>query len=190
MGKKNKNKKSTADLEKKLTELEGEMAKNRKKMLKLNAKLAKMDVQDYVFKDRDGNDVQLSGLFGDKNELIVIHNMGKACSYCTMWADGFNGNFPHIEKRAAFALISPDAFEVQREFADERGWKFTMLSGKDSTFIKDMGYVTEKGEYWPGVSVFHKDNGTITRISKNYFGPGDYFCSVWHFFDMLPQKEK
>ena len=65
-----------------------------------------------------------------------------------------------------------------------------MFSGADSSFIRDMGYQTEKGDYWPGASAFHKDeNGKIIRVSKTYFGPGDYFCSVWHFFDMLPQKE-
>ncbi len=191
MGKKEKkNKNKNSDLEKKLEKLDKEMLKNRKKLLKLNAKLAKMDVEDYAFKDREGNEIKLSQMFGDKNDLIIIHNMGKSCSYCTMWADGFNGIFPHIEKRSSFALISPDSFEVQREFADERGWKFKMFSGKEGSFIKDMGYVTDKGGYLPGSSVFHKSNdGKITRVSKTFFGPGDYFCSVWHFFDMLPQDK-
>lgn len=190
MGKKDKKKKNgSAEIEKKYIKLEKEMMKSRQKMLKLNAKLAKMDVEDYTFKDKDGNDVKLSQMFGENNELIVIHNMGKSCSYCTMWADGFNGIYPHLEKRSAFALISPDAHDVQKAFADDRGWKFKMYSGKDSSFIKDMGYYTEKNGYWPGASVFHKDDGKITRISKTVFGPGDYFCSVWHFFDMLPKSD-
>jgi predicted dithiol-disulfide oxidoreductase (DUF899 family) len=190
MGKKDKKKKNnSSELEKKYIKLDKEMMKSRLKMLKLNAKLAKMDVEDYAFKDKDGNDVKLSQMFDNKNELIVIHNMGKSCSYCTMWADGFNGIYPHIEKRSAFALISPDAFDVQKAFAGERGWKFRMYSGKDSSFIKDMGYYTEKNGYWPGASVFHKEDGKITRISKTIFGPGDYFCSVWHFFDMLPKSD-
>jgi predicted dithiol-disulfide oxidoreductase (DUF899 family) len=188
MGKKNK-KNNHADLEKKLKKLDGEMAKNRKKMIKINGKLAKKEVQDYAFKDRDGIEVKLSQMFGDKDDLIVIHNMGKSCSYCTMWADGFNGIFPHIEKRAGFALVSPDAFDVQKAFADNRDWKFKMYSGKETTFINDMGYYNEKDGYWPGVSVFHKEDGKINRISKTFFGPGDYFCSVWHFFDMLPESK-
>ena len=190
MGKKDKKKNNPAEIEKKYFKLEKEMIKNKQKMLKLNAKLAGMDVEDYSFKDKDGNDVKLSQMFDDKKELIVIHNMGKSCSYCTMWADGFNGIFPHVEKRSAFALISPDASDVQKSIAEERGWKFRMYSGKDSTFIKDMGYYTDKNGYWPGASVFHKEDGKIKRISKTVFGPGDYFCSVWHFFDMLPKKDK
>jgi predicted dithiol-disulfide oxidoreductase (DUF899 family) len=191
MGKKNKVKKDkAAKWDKKLQEIEKDLAKSRKKMLKVLGKMAKMDVEDYVLKNRDGQDVKLSEMFGDKQDLVLIHNMGRSCSYCTMWADGFNGIFNHIQKRAGFALVSPDAPEVQRDFANSRGWKFPMFSGADSPFISDMGYMTEKGDYWPGASVFHKDGeGKITRVSKTYFGPGDFYCSVWHFFDMLPQQE-
>jgi len=147
MGKKDKVKKDKikksklAKREKKLQEIEKEISKSRKKMLKVLGKMAKMDVQDYVLKNRDGQDVPFSDLFGDKQELIVIHNMGKACSYCTMWADGFNGIFEHIQKRASFALVSPDASEVQREFADSRGWKFPMFSGADSSFILSLIHI-------------------------------------------------
>lgn len=185
---KNKKNKQPKDLDKKFREIEQDIAKSRKKMLKILSKMAKMELsEDYILKDRDNNDIKLSEMFGDKKDLIVIHNMGKGCSYCTMWADGFNGIFPHVERKAAFVLVSPDAPEIQKNFADSRGWKFKMYSAKDSPFIKDMGFVTEKNEYWPGASVFHKDeNGKIRRESKTFFGPGDYFCSVWHFFDMLP----
>ena len=40
----------------------------------------------------------------------------------------------------------------------------------------------------PGVSVFRKEtDGTIYRVSRAEFGPGDNFCAVWHFFDLLPE---
>lgn len=192
MGKKNKNKKdNAAKLEKKFTEIEKDLEKNRKKMLKVLGKMARLDVENYSLKDWSDKEVKLSGLFDGKNDLIVIHNMGKSCSYCTMWADGFNGIYNYLEKRASFALVSPDPPDVQKDFALQRGWKFRMYSGKDSNFIKDMGYQNDEGKYLPGVSVFHKsDEGKISRVSKTYFGPGDYFCSVWHFFDMLPVEEK
>jgi predicted dithiol-disulfide oxidoreductase (DUF899 family) len=191
MGKKEKKKKdNAAKLEKKFDEIEKELAKNRKKMLKVLGKMAKMDVEDYPLKDWNNADIKLSSLFGDKKDLVLVHNMGRSCSYCTMWADGFNGIYNYIEKRAAFALVSPDSPEIQKDFAQSRGWKFKMFSGKDSNFIKDMGYQNEEGKYLPGVSVFHRsDDGKINRVAKTYFGPGDYFCSVWHFYDMLPAEE-
>ncbi|MGH2575966.1 MAG: DUF899 family protein [Ignavibacteria bacterium] len=192
MGKKDKKKKGgSKKLEKKYQRVWEELNNSRKKLIKLQAKLGKKEIEDYTFKDRNGKEVKLSQMFGDKTDLILIHNMGKACSYCTIWADGFNGIFPHIEKRASFVLVSPDDPETQRNFSAERGWKFDMYSGIGSAFIKDMGYQTKKGDYWPGASVFHKSNdGKITRVSKTIFGPGDYFCSVWHFFDMLPKNNK
>ena len=38
----------------------------------------------------------------------------------------------------------------------------------------------------PGVSTLRKnDDGSIERIGVSMFGPGDNFCSVWHFFGLL-----
>ena len=177
--------------DKKLRKISAEIAELRKKYIKISAKQAKMDVTDYVLKDIDGKDVKLSEMFGDNENLILIHNMGKACSYCTLWADGFSGEAYYIEKKAAFVLVSPDAPEVQKEFAASRGWKFRTYSAAGTTFIADMGYYTEAEGYWPGVSVFHKDaEGKITRISKDYFGPGDFYSAPWHFFDLLPETKE
>jgi predicted dithiol-disulfide oxidoreductase (DUF899 family) len=61
--------------------------------------------------------VQLSDLFGEHEDLIVIHNMGVSCPYCTLWADGFNGLIRHLEDRAAFVMVSPDPPDIQKEFA-------------------------------------------------------------------------
>ncbi len=177
--------------DKKLRKISEEIAELRKKYIKISAKQAKMDVSDYVLKDTEGRDVKLSEMFGDKENLILIHNMGKACSYCTLWADGFSGEAYYIEKKAAFALVSPDAPEVQKEFAASRGWKFRTYSAAGTAFIADMGYYTEAEGYWPGVSVFHKDaEGKIARISKDYFGPGDFYSAPWHFFDLLPETKE
>lgn len=189
MAKKDKKKKiNTKKQEKKYSRFEKDLNKTRKKMFKVMAKLGKRNVQDYTLKDSNGNDVKLSQLFKDKKDLILIHNMGKECKYCTLWADGFNGTTYFIEQAAAFALVSPDPPAVQKKFAAERGWTFPMYSGEGSAFIKDMGFQTKDGKYQPGVSAFHKENGKITRESRAYFGPGDFFCHVWYFFDMLPGK--
>lgn len=54
-----------------------------------------------------------------------------------------------------------------------------------------MGFETEKGSPGPGVSVFHRTkDGTILRVSKDEFGPGDEYCIVWHFFNLLPGGSK
>lgn len=180
-------KKSAEAIQNKLQKLEKDIASSRKKMVKLLSRQAKMDVQDYTLKDKSGTDIMLSQLFGDKNDLVLVHNMGKSCPYCTLWADGFSGASYFIEKKTAFALVSPDEPAVHKEFAESRGWKFPSYSAAGTTFIKDMGYVTDEGSYWPGVSVFHKDDeGKITRVAKDFFGPGDFYSAPWHFFELVP----
>lgn len=163
-----------------------EIAKNRAKIRELRKNLPREEVGDYQFTDKNGNAVSLSSFFGDKNDLIVVHNMGKGCPYCTLWADGFNGEYLHLEDRAGFAVVSPDNFEVMKEFAEGRNWKFNILSNAGGSFTKDMGYEDDKGSPHPGMSTFHRDtDGKIYRISHAPFGPGDDFCAVWYMFDML-----
>lgn len=154
-----------------------------------NTKTKIQQVSDYSFKDWNNKDVKLSSLFEGKEDLILVHNMGKRCPYCTMWADGFNGVIDHLQDRASFVVVSPDNPETQKMFATSRGWKFKMVSAKGTSFNKDMGF-EKNGEADPGVSIFQKDdNNKIVRVSKDKFGPGDHYCIVWHFFDLLPKGD-
>src|SRR5690348_4390276 len=89
-------------------------------------------VVNYTFVGPGDSSISLSDLFEDKKDLIVVHNMGKSCTYCTLWADGFNGVLPNVESRAAFVVISPDDPEAQRKFAMSRGWKFRMVSCRNN----------------------------------------------------------
>ncbi|MBU6426472.1 MAG: DUF899 family protein, partial [Rhodospirillales bacterium] len=159
-----------------LNEYRAQITGLRGQMRALQSGIEPETVPDYAFMGQGGA-VRLSELFGDKQDLFVIHNMGRGCVYCTMWADGFNGVLPHLENRAAFAVSSPDAPEVQKEFADSRGWRFKMISHQNTDFAADMGYKTERG-FMPGVSVFRKDGGRITRVSDTGLGPDDDFCAV------------
>src|SRR6188508_1876436 len=127
-------------VEEELQEIEKKIEEMRKKRIELNSKLAEMDVKDYILKDREGKDVKLSEMFGDNEHLILVHNMGKGCSYCTMWADGFKDTYKEIEKKVPFVLVSPDKPEVQKKFAESRGWDYKTYSAAGTDFIMDMGY--------------------------------------------------
>jgi predicted dithiol-disulfide oxidoreductase (DUF899 family) len=168
-----------------LNDYRRQIAGIRSEMRTLQGQIEPEPAQDYVFDTLDGK-VALSQLFGDKPDLFIIHNMGKGCPYCTMWADGFNGVLAHLENRAAFAVTTPDSPQTQAEFAKSRGWRFRMVSHANNDFAADMGYRSENG-FQPGVSVFRKEGGRVVRVSDAGLGPGDDFCSVWHFFDLLPE---
>ena len=59
-----------------------------------------------------------------------------------------------------------------------------MVSAANNSFTKDMGMGTAQ-EPIPGVSAFVKENGKIFRVGKDKFGPGDNYCIVWPFLDLL-----
>lgn len=148
-------------------------------------------VEDYTFSTPDG-EKKLSELFGDKDELILVHNMGKSCPYCTLWADGLNGVAGHLADRAGFVVASPDSPDVQQEFASSRDWSFPMVSTDGSRFTHDMGFAGENEEgqthYYPGYSVFSREeDGTIRRRGQDWFGPMDLYSGLWHMFAMLPK---
>ena len=164
-------------IEKQLYELKQELTKERQKA-------KPQPVKDYSFKTAKGK-ATLSQLFGKADDLIVIHNMGKSCNYCTMWADGINGYLKHLTRRAPVVLVSPDTPAAQAKHAKLRGWKLKMVSDRGGDFTPDMGFKSQEG-YGPGVSTFHRrKNGNIVRTGKAWFGPGDDFCPPWHFFDLL-----
>jgi len=180
------NEANISDLQKQTAELEKQILEDKKRLTELRRQIPDEEVKDYDFINTEGSTVKLSELFGDKKDLLVIHNMGKSCPYCTLWADGFNGVVGHLEDRASFVVISPDEHEIQKDFSESRDWKFKMLSGHKSSFAADMGYSPKEGDYWPGVSAFYKtEEGTIYRSGTAPLGPGDNFCSVWHLFELL-----
>jgi predicted dithiol-disulfide oxidoreductase (DUF899 family) len=176
-------------LYKQINALQDEIAQKRKAILALRAQLEPEPIADYLLKDWDGKEVKLSSLFNERDELLVVHNMGKRCTYCTLWADGLNGSVLPLNDRVPFVVVSPDAPDVQKEFAESRGWRFKMLSAIGTRFIADLGFEPKPNSYYPGVSALVRKDGEIYRTSYDYFGPGDPYCSVWHLFDLLPKRD-
>ncbi|GAB4383706.1 MAG: hypothetical protein Kow0022_04190 [Phycisphaerales bacterium] len=167
-------------------ELEQKLAEVKKQLAAARAAVTPEPVEDFALIEATGAGVHLSELFGDRRELIVIHNMGKRCVYCTLWADGFVSLWPHIQSRAAMVLASPDPPDVVGEFARTRGWPFRCVSTAGSGFSKAMGF-EHNGSPMPGVSAFvRRDDGAIFRTGCASFGPGDEFCAIWHLWELLP----
>jgi predicted dithiol-disulfide oxidoreductase (DUF899 family) len=162
-----------------------EIAAIREKMRTTLAETEPEKVSDYAFETLTGS-VRLSELFGNHDDLMVVHNMGNSCPGCTLWADGYNGIHHHVVNRTAFVVTSPETPADQKQFADSRGWKFPMISHRGNTFAADMGYRMPDGRWRPGISVFKREGGAILRVTDTDLGPYDDFCSIWHFFDLLP----
>jgi predicted dithiol-disulfide oxidoreductase (DUF899 family) len=163
-----------------------QIAEIRQQIRKVQAEIEPQEVADYEFQTLAGK-ASLSELFAGRQDLMVVHNMGSSCPGCTLWADGYNGIHQHVVTRAAFVVSSPDAPDVQQKFAASRGWVFPMVSHIGSSFAQDMGYRSANGAWRPGMSVFKRAGDRILRVSDVAWSPGDDFCTVWHFFDLLPE---
>lgn len=177
-----------ADVDREIQSLQREMWPIRERIKKLRGERAPEPVADYDVTTSHGAKVSLAALFGGKREMVLVHNMGRKCPMCTLWADGFQGVRAHLEDRAAFVVATPDAPEVQSEFAASRGWTFRMISTAGSTLTRDLGFLDDENRQWPGISVLRRtgngDSG-IERIAQTSFGPGDDYCSVFHILDLF-----
>jgi predicted dithiol-disulfide oxidoreductase (DUF899 family) len=176
--------------EEELIALEGEFIKLQQRWVELHRRMPRQSVENYSLATLSGS-VRLGDLFGDHRELMVVHNMGVRCAYCTLWADGFNGIVQHLESKAAFVVASPDDPETQRKFALDRSWKFRMVSHAGSSFSEDLGFKYKDGTESAGVSILTKGDGDqIYRVTRTGFCPGDLYSSIWHLFDLLPSSAK
>ena len=148
------------------------------------------EVPNYVFDGHEGKSSSLFDAFGTKDDLIVIHNMGKACRLCTMWADGIDGVSAHMRDRAGLLVVSEDPVRTQKAMAKARGWRFPMASSKGTPFFRDMGFVGKDGSPRPGVSTFHREpDGRILRVARAVFGPGDDYCPTFAFLALLREGQ-
>jgi len=144
-------------------------------------------VADYTFATQAG-EVSLSSLFGDHDTLLMIHNMGQGCRYCTLWADGFNGLLPHLESAMSVVLVSKDAPDLQRRFANERGWRFRLASHGGGDYIKEQ--TAQPGvDNMPGAVVYERTGDQIRRKNSCVFGPGDLYCSAWSLLALAGMGE-
>lgn len=174
-----------------IDQLQKEIASKQKQLTELRGQLTPEAVENHLFLTQKAEEISLSELFGEYQELIVIHNMGTTCPYCTMWGDGFSAIYPQLEGKVAFVVSSPDVPAKQQEFAEERGWIFPMVStaNEGNPFRKDCGFQTEEFVY-PGLSVFLKQaDGRMIHHSSRIFGPGDNFGVLWHLLDLLPTNQ-
>ena len=140
------------------------------------------EVPDYSFTTEHG-EVSLLDLFAGRERLMLIHNMGQGCRYCTMWADGLNGILSHLESAMAVALVSRDAPELQRRMANSRGWRFRLASHGGGDYIKEQT-VQQGSDNYPGVVTYKREGERIIRLNASIFGPGDLYCSTWNLLAM------
>ena len=140
-------------------------------------------VKDYTF-DTGVNKQTLSSFFGKNQKLLVIHNMGEACRFCTLWGDGINAFLPHLESALSVVMVSKDTPEQQRLFANSRGWRMRMASHGGGDYMSEQIATEGMGENVPGAACYEKKGDQIVKTNSSFFGPNDLYCPMWHFLGM------
>mgnify|MGYP003991649177 CR=1 FL=1 len=138
-------------------------------------------VPNYTFDTLEG-ETSLLDLFGENDKLLMIHNMGQGCRYCMLWADGFNGFLPHLEQAMSVTLVSKDSPELQRQFANSRGWRFRLASHGGGAYISEQTVT-------PGAVFYERVGDDIFRKNSSEFGPGDIYCSMWGLLGLAGMGE-
>jgi predicted dithiol-disulfide oxidoreductase (DUF899 family) len=162
--------------------LEGQICELTAKLNRLRGRNEITEVKNYAFETLNGATTLLD-LFGKQERLLVIHNMGQGCRYCTLWADGLNGFVPHLESTMALVLVSKDAPDVQRRFANSRGWRFNLASHGGGEYIYQQT-VMEGSNNVPGAVAYERKGDAIYRKNSCVFGPGDLYCPMWILLGM------
>ncbi len=144
-------------------------------------------VRNYEFATLAGP-ATLLDLFGESDRLLMIHNMGQGCRFCTLWADGFNGFVDHLESAMAVVLVSKDAPPLQRQFANSRGWRFRLASHGGGEYITEQS-VQADASNMPGAVTYERKGEQIFRKNACVFGPGDIYCSMWSLLGLAGMSE-
>ncbi len=139
-------------------------------------------IPEYTFTTDTGS-ATLRDFFGDNDRLLMIHNMGQGCRYCTLWGDGFNGLLPHLESAMSVVMVSKDAPEKQREFANNRGWRFRLASHAGGDYIREQT-VMAGADNMPGAVMYERVDDKVLRKHAAVFGPGDLYCSMWNLLGL------
>ena len=164
----------------------------------------------YTF-DTPGGKQSLSDLFGDRSQLFVYHLMmgpewTDACPSCSMAADGFSANLPHLQQHdVSFVAVSRAPQSQIDAFKKRMGWKFNWVSSAGSDFNRDFkvhftddelkrddiynfgtaGFPVQEA---PGASVFAKDAAGDVFHTYSTYGRGlEELLGVYVFLDRLPK---
>jgi len=132
---------------------------------------------DYRFEGVNGP-VDLAGLFGDKQTLVVYSYMfgpqrERPCPMCTSLLSAWDGEARDIEQNVALAVVARSPLAKLLAFKKERGWQhlplYTDLNGD---FSRDYHAIADDGSDIPAFNVFTRRDGTTRLFWAGEMGDG------------------
>ncbi|MET0936794.1 MAG: DUF899 family protein [Luteibacter sp.] len=161
---------------------------------------------DYRFEGAEG-DVDLTGLFGEKQTLVTYSYMfgpqrERPCPMCTSLLSAWDGEARDIEQNVALAVIARSPLDRLIAFAKERGWRnLKLYSDLNGNFSRDYHALGEDGGDNPAFNVFTRRDGTIRLFWAGEMGfetadPGEDprgapdLMPLWTVLDATPEGRK
>ena len=158
-------------------------------------------VEDYRFKNLNGDDCQISSLFGQQDSLALYSLMfapgdDAPCPMCVSMLDGLNAQATHISQRIALAVVAANTPEALSALADARGWgNLNLVSAADTSYQRDY-HAERDGGQLPIMNVFRREGDAVHHFwgSELFFAdvPGqprhvDQLWPLWNVFDLTPE---
>ncbi|MEI9929461.1 MAG: thioredoxin family protein [Rhizomicrobium sp.] len=193
------------DREKELTDLQEEIAKERRALPWVKV------TKNYVFDTPDGKK-SLADLFAGNSQLIVYHFMfgpdwKEGCVGCSFLSDHVDGANQHLKHHdVTYVAVSRAPLEKLTAYRKRMGWKFPWVSSEGSdfnydfhvSFTKDQvakGEATYNFEPYTGemedlhgTSVFFKDaDGAIYHTYSAYARGDERSLGTYMWLDISPK---
>ena len=156
--------------------------------------------QDYAFDGEDGP-TTLSGLFGDRDTLVIYRYMlpadGGPCPMCTSFMAGFDMKIADIRQRIAIAFVARAPIAKLAAAKRDRGWvQMPIYSDESGDYAR--AYVHRDDLNIPAYNVFTRQDGTIRHFWASEIGgdmadPGQdprgqpEFDPLWMVLDTTPR---
>ena len=160
--------------------------------------------KDYRFIDKNGAELGLRELFGDKNTLVTYFWMygpqrARPCPMCTNWLGGVNGNGADIKQRVALKILGRSSVERQLAFARERGWRdLDFVQTVGDQYANDLGLINQDGSENPALAVFKRKGDEVrlfwaSEMSSEMADPSQDprdapdIAPLWSILDLTPE---
>jgi predicted dithiol-disulfide oxidoreductase (DUF899 family) len=123
----------------------------------------------------EGGSIRLSGLFGEKDTLMVYSMMygpqrTAPCPVCTSFLTSWNGTAINLRERCALVVMARSPIERLVEYKKERGFaNLPFVSDMSGDFTRS--YVSPSDSDAPGFTVFTRSSGTIYHFYSGEMGP-------------------
>ena len=157
---------------------------------------------DYRFQGEHGP-LDLAGLFGDKQSLVVYSYMfgpqrERPCPMCTNLLGAWEGNAADIAQKVSLAVVARSPIARLLSWKEERGWRnLRLYSDLNGAYSRDVFAIAKDGSDEPALNVFTRRDGTIRHFwSDELSGTSDPGqdprgapdpAPLWMVLDLTPE---